>query len=127
MEDKLFKSKIYGLRDILLIPIAINPALSVSYFLVTFIQSLFSTVMIVYATSYFIETATKVLNTELAVEVIYTSLAYLLGIFAGGNLLEHLLNLLEVRIKISLETRLEPYLLERRSSLHYRWQISIPS
>ncbi len=121
MEDKLFKSKIYGLRDILLIPIAINPALSVSYFLVTFIQSLFSTVMIVYATSYFIETATKVLNTELAVEVIYTSLAYLLGIFAGGNLLEHLLNLLEVRIKISLETRLEPYLLERRSSLHYRY------
>lgn len=121
MEDKLFKSKIYGLRDILLIPIAIHPALSVSYFLVTFIQSLFSTVMIVYATSYFIETATKVLNTELAVEVIYTSLAYLLGIFAGGNLLEHLLNLLEVRIKISLETRLEPYLLERRSSLHYRY------
>ncbi|WP_029185043.1 ABC transporter ATP-binding protein [Streptococcus suis] len=117
----MFKSKIYGLRDILLIPIAINPALSVSYFLVTFIQSLFSTVMIVYATSYFIETATKVLNTELAVEVIYTSLAYLLGIFAGGNLLEHLLNLLEVRIKISLETRLEPYLLERRSSLHYRY------
>ncbi|HEM5209879.1 TPA: ABC transporter ATP-binding protein [Streptococcus suis] len=117
----MFKSKIYGLRDILLIPIAIHPALSVSYFLVTFIQSLFSTVMIVYATSYFIETATKVLNTELAVEVIYTSLAYLLGIFAGGNLLEHLLNLLEVRIKISLETRLEPYLLERRSSLHYRY------
>ncbi|MDO4814915.1 MAG: ABC transporter ATP-binding protein [Gemella sp.] len=113
--------KIYNSFDIVRIPFNISPVLIAIYFFVEILRAIISTFGIVYATSVFVNNVTEVMNGNLEIKKMYIALTFLILVSVVGNLLESFVELIEARLKINLQIRLEPQLLKRRASLKYKY------
>ncbi|GAA4066737.1 ABC transporter ATP-binding protein [Amphibacillus indicireducens] len=117
----MLKTRKYKWIDILRIPFEISPLLLVAFVLLELTQALISTFAIVFATSFFVDTAFAVIADELIVSTVYAPLGALLGVVAISNIFDHLLGLLQSRLKIVIEFKLEPTILDTRASLKYKY------
>lgn len=113
--------KNYKWFDILAIPLKISPFLLVLYIFLEIIQALISTFAVVFATSYFVDSAIYIFNEGLIVKELYIPLAVLLGIVALGSLIDNILLLIKSRLKIHLDIKLEPLILDKQATLKYEF------
>lgn len=117
----MLKTRKYKWIDILRIPFEISPLLLLAFVLLELTQAIISTFAIVFATSFFVDTALAVFADELIVSTVYAPLGALLGVVAISNIFDHLLGLLQSRLKIVMEFKLEPAILDTRASLKYKY------
>lgn len=117
----MLKTRKYKWIDILRIPFEISPLLLLAFVLLELTQAIISTFAVVFATSFFVDTALAVFADELIVSTVYAPLGALLGVVAISNIFDHLLGLLQSRLKIVMEFKLEPAILDTRASLKYKY------
>lgn len=117
----MLKTRKYKWIDILRIPFEISPLLLLAFVLLELTQAIISTFAIVFATSFFVDTALAVFADELIVSTVYAPLGALLGVVAISNIFDHLLGLLQSRLKIVMEFKFEPAILDTRASLKYKY------
>lgn len=117
----MLKTRKYTWNDILRIPFETSPILLVSYVLLELTQAILSTFAIVFATSFFVDTAFVVFADKLNVSEVYVPLGILLGVVAISKIIDNLLGLLRSRLKIVMELKLEPTILDTQASLKYKY------
>ncbi|APZ48780.1 hypothetical protein BW721_03315 [Jeotgalibaca sp. PTS2502] len=117
----MLEARKYKWIDVLRIPYEISPLLIVAYVFLELIQAIISTFVVVYATSFFVDTAFAVFADKLLVSTIYAPLGVLLGVVAISNIIDNFFGVLQSRLKIVMELKLEPAILDTQASLKYKY------
>ena len=117
----MLKRKKYKWIDILSIPFEISPFLLIAYVFLEVAQAIISTFAIVFATSFFVDVAIEALQGGLIISNLYITLGILLTVVALSRIIDHLLGLLNSRLKMVLKLHIEPNILEIRASLKYKY------
>lgn len=117
----MLKRKKYKWIDILAISFEISPFLLIAYVFLEVAQAIISTFAIVFATSFFVDAAIEALQGGLVISKLYIPLGILLTVVALSRIIDHLLGLLNSRLKMVLKLHIEPNILEIRASLKYKY------
>lgn len=117
----MLKRKKYKWIDILAISFEISPFLLIAYVFLEVAQAIISTFAIVFATSFFVDAAIEALQGGLVISNLYIPLGILLTVVALSRIIDHLLGLLNSRLKMVLKLHIEPNILEIRASLKYKY------
>lgn len=117
----MLKRKKYKWIDILAISFEISPFLLIAYVFLEVAQAIISTFAIVFATSFFVDAAIEALQGGLVISNLYIPLGILLTVVALSRIIDHLLGLLNSRLKMVLKLHIEPNILEIMASLKYKY------
>lgn len=117
----MLKRKKYKWIDILAISFEISPFLLIAYVFLEVAQAIISTFAIVFATSFFVDAAIEAFQRGLVISNLYIPLGILLTVVALSRIIDHLLGLLNSRLKMVLKLHIEPNILEIRASLKYKY------
>lgn len=110
----------YSVLDTLWIPFKITPLCMSLQMLLVVVHAIVPTAVLALVTAYFVDTAIRIFEGGTVVYSIYLPLGLLLTVVGISSVLDSLLQVIESRIRFSLERNFMPAILEVQASLAYK-------
>lgn len=115
-----FHSKTYQVRDILNISIKSAPLEMLIQTIIVLIQSFLTTIGLTFATSYFVGAINLFFTGNYPRSKIYLPLIYLLLVILFSTILANIVQLLKLKIRLQLESKVLPSILKIRATLDFK-------
>jgi len=116
----MLETREYNGIDILRLPFKAAPVVLTFQMLLVLVQAIVPTAAMALATAFFVNTAISVFNQEEMLNSIYFPLGILLAVVGVNSILDSLPTLLDSRLKLSMERKFMPLILDMRAELAYK-------